>query len=375
VSFDPRRHWRARYRRWLDARVPKARSLVLGQRHIFIFPSRAGLWFLLALAVMLVAAINYQNNLAFALVFFLFSLLVVAILHTYANLAGLGLESLRARPVYAGEMAEFELQLRRQGRRAHHAIELQWPGQPPALISLLAGATAPVKLFHASQRRGWLRPGRLRVQTRYPLGLLRAWSWIDLDTAALVYPLPVAGPRPLSGGAGDPRGEQRWRRGSEDFYGFRPYHSGDNPRHVLWRAYAKGLPLQSKQFVEQHSPSQWLAWEAVAGEREQRLGQLCYWVLELHRLGQPFGLKLPGQTLATGAGDEHRERALRMLALFGLQQQPLRAQQWQSLSGQPAGGQPHGPRPPTGSPRAQSPRRDSSSPNGGGASAGARRDG
>lgn len=310
---------RGRYRRWLDARVPRSRALVLGQRHIFIMPSRAGAWFLLALAVMLVAAINYQNNLAFALVFFLFSLFVVAILHTYANLAGLGLESLRARPVYAGEMAEFELQLRRSPNRLHHAIELQWPGQPEATLSLAAGEVALVRLFHASQRRGWLRPGRLRVQTRYPLGLVRAWSWLDLDCAALVYPLPAACPQPLGAGADDPGDEQRWRRGSEDFYGFRPYQQGDNPRHVLWRAYAKGLPLQTKQFVEPYSKSQWLDWDALTGERELRLSRLCYWVLELHRRGHPFGLRLPGQTLATGAGDEHRERALRMLALFGLE--------------------------------------------------------
>lgn len=312
---------RGRYRRWLDARVPRARSMVLGQRHIFIMPSRAGAWFLLALAVMLLAAINYQNNLALALVFFLFSLLVVAILHTYANLAGLGLESLRARPVYAGEMAEFELQLR-GSHRDHHAIELQWPGQPEAAASPAAGEVAPLRLFHASQRRGWLRPGRLRVQTRYPLGLVRAWSWLDLDCAALVYPLPLACPRPFAAGADDPGDEQRWRRGSEDFYGFRPYQQGDNPRHVLWRAYAKGLPLQTKQFVEPHSRSQWLDWDALGGDREQRLGGLCYWVLELYRRGEPFGLRLPGQTLAPGAGEEHRERALRMLALFGLADAP-----------------------------------------------------
>jgi uncharacterized protein (DUF58 family) len=94
-------------------------------------------------------------------------------------------------------------------------------------------------------------------------------------------------------------------------------------RHVLWRAYAKGLPLLSKQFVELQTQSHWLRWDDLTGEREHRLSVLCYWVLELHRKGEPFGLQLPGEKLDAGIGEEHRDRALRMLALFG--QAPARS--------------------------------------------------
>jgi len=311
------RRWRW-FERWLTRRIPRSRVITLDQRRIFIFPAPAGLGFLLTLLVMLIAAINYQNNLAFALVFFLFSLFIVTILHTFANLSGLRLEAQRARPLFAGDIAEFEVSLHREGTRPYHAIRLGWAGQPQALASLLGdSAAAGVKLFHHSERRGWLRPGRLRVQTDYPLGLLRAWTWIDLDLAALVYPRPLAGPCPRqTSGAGAPGG--RLRLGSEDFHGFRPYRGGDNPRHVLWRAYARGQPLQSVQFAEWQADSQWLSWEAAAGDREQRLGLLCHWVLALHRQGAVFGLRLPDGELPPGTGVEHRDAALRQLALFGL---------------------------------------------------------
>lgn len=313
-----RRRWRW-FERWLTRRIPRARAITLDQRRIFIFPSRAGLCFLLALLVMLIAAINYQNNLAFALVFFLFSLFIVTILHTFANLSGLHLEAQRARPVFAGEIAEFEVQLRREGKRPYHSIRLGWPGQPQALASLLDDTRAvTVKLFHQSGRRGWLRPGRLRVQTEYPLGLLRAWTWIDLDLAALVYPHPLPGPKPCGSDDNGAHGERRWREGGDDFHGFRPYRAGDNLRHVLWRAYARGLPLQSTQFAQWQTQSQWLRWDDAAGDREQRLALLCHWVLALHRQGQAFGLRLPGDELPPGVGTEHRDLALRRLALFGL---------------------------------------------------------
>jgi uncharacterized protein (DUF58 family) len=311
-----RNWWQQRFERWLKQRIPAARSVTLDQRRIFIFPSRAGLCFLAVLAVMLIAAINYQNNMAFALVFFLFSLFIVAILHTFSNLSGLRIEALRGSPTFAGEMAEFEIQLHRTREHSYRAIELGWPDEPAARVSLCDTQSAALKLFHRAQRRGWLRPARLLVQTFYPLGLMRAWTWIDLDVAALVYPRPVVGPRPTAEDGETDHGARILKKGSDDFYGFRAYRSGDNLRHVLWRAYAKGQPLQSKQFAETHVQSHLLSYDACEGNREHRLGILCHWVLELERRGELFGLQLPDAALALDGGNEQRERALRMLALF-----------------------------------------------------------
>lgn len=308
--------WQKRFDSWLTRRIPSARSVTLDQRRIFIFPSLAGLCFLAVLAVMLIAAINYQNNMAFALVFFLFSVFIVAILHTFSNLSGLCIEALRGHSTFAGEVAEFDIQLRRTRERPYHAIELSWPNEATARLSLIDTQVATVKLFHHSRRRGWLRPGRLMVETFYPLGLLRAWTWIDLDISALVYPRPIVGPRPVGGEGDADFGTRILKKGSDDFYGFRTYRSGDNLRHVMWRAYAKGQPLQTKQFAETQVQSHWLNYDACEGEREYRLGVLCYWVLELEKRGEVFGLQLPDAALAPDSGVEQRERALRMLALF-----------------------------------------------------------
>jgi uncharacterized protein (DUF58 family) len=138
-----------------------------------------------------------------------------------------------------------------------------------------------------------------------------------LDLAALVYPRPIASARPLSGSSNAIDGVRLFKHGSEDFHDFRRYRPGDNLRHVLWRAYAKGQPLQSQVFAESLSQSHWLDYDAVEGDRERRLGVLCFWVLELQRSNEPFGLQVPGQKLELGIGDEHCQRALRMLALFG----------------------------------------------------------
>lgn len=308
----------ARWSSWLDRRIPRARQVTLDQRRIFIAPSPAGGWFLVTLALMFLVAVNYQNNLALGLVFLLFSLLVVSILHTYGNLAGLALEGLGGEPTFAGERAVFRVRVHCPGRRDRHGIGLGWPGEAVAGVSLVGRNSAEVELFHATRRRGLLRPGRLLLQSTYPLGLIRAWSWIDLDLTALVYPAPIAAPvATATTSAADPTGNPAWQPGSDDFHGFRSYRPGDNPRHVLWRAAAKDQPLQTLQFADTQLPTEYLSWEAVSGDVEQRLGKLAHQVLECARQQRPFGLALPGALLPPSAEPAQRERALARLALFG----------------------------------------------------------
>ena len=40
------------------------------------------------------------------------------------------------------------------------------------------------------ERRGWLPLGRVMLETRFPLGLFRAWSYVEPDSRCLVYPRP-----------------------------------------------------------------------------------------------------------------------------------------------------------------------------------------
>ena len=106
-----------RFQRWVNRRIPAAREVTLDQRRIFIFPSRTGLFFLFCLAVMLLAAINYQNNMSFALVFLLANVFLVSVLHTYANLSGLTIRGVSAQPVFPGQASEFRLRLSRKPKR------------------------------------------------------------------------------------------------------------------------------------------------------------------------------------------------------------------------------------------------------------------
>lgn len=307
-----------RWQRWLLRRIPPASQVRLDNRRIFILPSRVGLAFAGALLLMLLVGINYQNSLAYALTFLLASVFVVAILHTYRNLAGLTLQAAAAAPVFLGERAQFNLRLHSEGR-AHQALNLSWPPQPGQSFDVPAAGACDCQLSLPTLQRGWLRPGRLRVESLFPLGLLRAWSWVDLQLAVLVYPRPLPGELPASAGLqdDDEPGSLAQGRGVDDFQGLRDYQPGDSRRRLHWKAYSRGQGLLVKDFAALAGRDLCLDFASLTGDVEQRLSLLCHWVLQLSLREQPFALRLPGVELAVDSGDAHRDACLRALALFG----------------------------------------------------------
>lgn len=306
------------FARWLNRRIPPASQVQLNHRRIFILPSRAGLGLMLLLLIMLIGAINYQNSLIYAVTFVLASLFWVSLYHTYRNLSGLQLRGTGSRPVFAGESAPFDLTLRAQDRE-HQSVRLRWSDETPQQVDVGKDEDVQITLYHQVHKRGWFRPGRLRIETRYPLGWFVAWSLVDLELQALVYPRPVDAPLPSAGRSGEGEGDQPHGEGVDDFQGLRAYQPGDSRKRLDWRAWSRGQGLHSKVFAEPLRNSLWLDLDVAPGvDLEQRLGCLAGWVLQLEQTGQPYGLKLPGEQIAPGVGDAHRDACLRAVALYGV---------------------------------------------------------
>ncbi|MNJ79614.1 hypothetical protein D3C77_776880 [compost metagenome] len=61
------------------------------------------------------------------------------------------------------------MRLESQGR-AYQAVAVGWPASGLHLVDVPAGGVVEVELNLPAQRRGWLRPGRVRVESRFPLG-------------------------------------------------------------------------------------------------------------------------------------------------------------------------------------------------------------
>ncbi|MFN2327656.1 MAG: DUF58 domain-containing protein [Chromatocurvus sp.] len=316
-----KRLYLTRIERWLDRRIPAAPSVTLDRRRIFIFPSRVGFFFFAALLVMLVAAINYENNMSYALTFLLATLFVIAILHTYANLSGLTVQGGGGGSGFPGDLLPFPVQLM-SGGQSRYALMIRWWDRSldhrDVRMDVPPGSTAEAQLYARAGQRGLFLPGRLCIESSYPLGLLRCWTWVDLGLAGIVYPSPQRHPDIHRGADAGPRGRMLPLPGDDEFYGLREYRKGDRPRQVYWKGLARGQSLQSKQYSTYASDDDWLDWDSFPGvPTEQRLSYLCYQCLQLHGLRQQYGLRLPGLRLSPSTGAVHRDRVLTALALHG----------------------------------------------------------
>lgn len=294
--------------------------LRLKRRRILILPTRHGLLFMAVLGAMLLGSLNEHNNLGFMMTFLLSGILFVSLFHTYRNLSDLEILSAGAVPVFSGETAVFDLRIH-AGRWPRSAVAFALTREKTVLTDLPAGRDAWVKLKVPAVRRGMMAPGDLQIQTRFPLGLFRAWSRVPLPAACLVYPRPVVGFMEMTSAemtADDRRINGGGKSGVEDFQGLRAYQPGDPPQHIAWKAFSRGQGLLTKSFAGPGRDSLMLDDHRVReSDPERRLSILCHHVLQAEMQRTAYGLRLQGTRISPGLGPAHRHRCLRALALAG----------------------------------------------------------
>ncbi len=291
---------------------------ILTSNRIFVLPTQQGMLFTGVLLVMLLGAINYNNNMAFLLCFLLGSLFLISILHTYRNLVELSVKLVNSENGFVGGHALFTLLLSNPNQRTRFDIDVSSEQGVETTTDINLAGYAHVDLAIAATLRGRLKLGRVTLSSRFPLGLIRAWSYVDIEAEALVYPRPAdsVSPPPISASDGDR--QQTAEQGSDDFHGFRAYQPGDAPRHINWKAVAREQGMMTKQFNRHQSPELWLDWEQTTAKNiEQRLSQLCRWILDADSQQQNYGLRLAGQQQPLGNDALHRQHCLEALALFG----------------------------------------------------------
>jgi uncharacterized protein (DUF58 family) len=310
-------------RRWIDTwlyqlRGPQPGPFVLGHRRVYILPTSHGYVFALVLLLMLAGSVNYALSLGFILTFLLAGLGLNGILYTFRNMANLRISTGAPEAVFAGETAQFPLRIENPTAVARVALEAVSAAGSVHGFDVAAGTDAYVRIAIPARNRGRLSVGRVMLQTRYPLGLFRAWSYFEPDLTCVVYARPEDPPAPLPAPEGE-RGEGAVSAlGNEDFAGLRTYHAGDSPRRIAWKADARDQGLLSKVFSGHAETELWLDWSAPppALDVEARISRLTRWVLDADASGIAYGLRLPDALIEPSTGTAHREHCLETLALY-----------------------------------------------------------
>ena len=314
--FDARGRWRA----WWDVRRQPRESQTLNQRNIYIVPSRAGLAFCLTLLLLLVVAINYQLSLGFALTFLLAGSAAASMQMTHGSLRGLTLHLKPLVPAYDGEAAVLEMVVTNPGRSrlgVGFGLDLGARPIPLAYAEIAAEGQTVVHLSWLAPSRGLHGLPLVRVESRYPFGLFRAWTIWRPAGQQWIYPRPESPTPPwpqAQAAQGDDKPAARSGTGTE-FEGVRAYRRGDTLRQVVWKKAARTGEIVSRETAGAVQRELRLHWSQAQGlEPEARLSRLAAWVVAADAAGHNWGLSLPGVELEPDNGMPHRHAALQALA-------------------------------------------------------------
>lgn len=309
---------------WTVKHMPKGKTIELRNRQVFVLPTTAGFSFILLLLIILLVGINYQNNLAYGLCFILGSLFFLTIIHTCSNLSNLKIINRGAEPVFAGQMASCRLRLECLKGKTKQAIAVGWHNNSNdeshlQWIDVDHVSGVEILLTQIADRRGFFYPGKVYIETRFPLGLFVTWIKIDPFFEVIIYPKPVEDYLSTVGIAGkEEEGLQSFGRGVDDFQGLRSYQAGDSMRLVNWKSFSKGQGVFVKDFSALAGKEPWLDFEQISGSIEHRLSVLCFWALKMEKDLQPYGLRLPNCELSPSVGELHKKEVLNALAMYGI---------------------------------------------------------
>lgn len=289
----------------------------IGARRIYILPTRTGVTFGAMLFATLLGSLNYQNNLGLLLTFLMAGIALLSMHYCWYNLLGLSVRCADAAPTFRGQSARFRVEFWNQSGRRHGELCLR--GGECAEVA--AGRHVEIDLSVSADQRGLMRLEELLIETRYPLGLFRAWALVRTPAKVLVYPRPApqAPPPGLAITAAQRANALEAARdapdqGADDYIGARAYRDGDSPRQIDWKVLARERGLVTKQFGADQSAQVQLDLRQHPGDLEQRLSLLTRQVLDADARGLRYGLRLGPLLIPSGRGEPHQRRCLEALA-------------------------------------------------------------
>ncbi len=310
---------------WISKKIPAREQIRLNKKNIFILPSKYGFVFLIVAAAVFLSGVNYSNNLMLLLSFLLISLFTLSVVFTFRNLSGLVISASETEGCFVGEQAMFRIVVERDGDRCYENIRLYILDTAVELVNLFDQREQTVELLVDATARGYLNPGRITVETIFPLGFFKAWSWIDLNMKALIFPKPIECQISPSADVKSQSGPIANPHGADDFYGLKRYTPGDPISHCCWKSLSRGQPLTTKEFVNPVDSTISLRLSDMpASDIETKLGNLCYWVIKSAEQSQFFSLDLGDSQLTVGNDPNHTREALSRLAFYrALQEESL----------------------------------------------------
>ncbi len=298
-------------------------EFIIGRRQLYILPTRIGWYFSLILLALFAIAIKFDNQAAFMMLFLLVAIGIISMHYTHNNVIGLEVSARGAKSVFVGENTQFPIQIINNSGKHRQAIWLMCAGFKQVFD---LGAKKQLLIDLPTINRGYLSCPEITLSSQFPIGIFFCWSKrFQSSQRCIVYPQPLdLIAFPDSGdNISQTQSKASIKNNNADYSGMKSYQPGDRPRDIHWPSLAKTQKLITVQHEDQSSSSVNLSWFSLPSylSVEDRLSQLCFWVIDAHKTATRYQLEMPNHTIQFGSGSSHFHQCLKVLALWGKDQE------------------------------------------------------
>ena len=237
---------------------------------------------------------------------------------THGNLEKLKVE-VTAEPFQVESVpGHISISLQNHSETEHFAISVSCPELNSNVRDsphyLNEGDYLKINVTTPEQECGLIPIKRLKISSRYPLGLFSAWIWFAVDTKIVSYPFPK-GFHWHTFHTNLNKGNIHGKNNDDfDFTGHKPYIIGDSYKRIDWRAHARGRPLVIKEFKDGGSGRfEFKISDLSHLPLDAQLGQMSLWVHEAHSQGASYSIETNRGKIPMNTGEAHFYRCLKEL--------------------------------------------------------------
>ncbi|MCX5691989.1 MAG: DUF58 domain-containing protein [Planctomycetota bacterium] len=305
---------------------------IIGRRYLFHAP---GITYAVTTIVLILGAINGQNNFLFALFGLATGGLVISGILSGANLMGVRVSRLQPLEARVGEQATLRYRISNVNRflPACAILVEELPSRRGVVARLgtavgfaayiPAGESIVVEAGALCRERGLASLSRFRVTSTFPFGLTRKSVVFDAADQVVVYPMHAQlRADPIHAAAGERLSQSRATpsRHGDEFHSLREYVDGDPLRSVAWRASARGDMLLVREHTRRSSGRVILEFDsALKGDALERvISCVAAMAQRACEQGNQFAVARTGGGMVSsfGTGKAHLRAVLKSLALF-----------------------------------------------------------
>jgi uncharacterized protein (DUF58 family) len=253
-------------------------------------------------AITLLMASNYSNNLLYVVVYIWVALILTSGIRTLLQFRWVQTIGWQHDELFANTANPIRLRLNRENFIGE--LFLQGNQSLPEDQRCTWQATP--------ENSGWVSLSPISLCANDPLKFWCFSQPLAPLTNRLVLPCPIAH-RALNDYLSQANSQDKE---PEDIAGFREYQPGDDYRHIDWSATARAGKIISRQWEgNQVSAVFWLNWNDLSSlSVRERQETLTAWILTLFERGHDWGLQLPSIKFNPDSTWQHRSHCLQAIA-------------------------------------------------------------